>query len=156
MNQQYNEIITESIVDIFEKVAFLFPMPVEEPGDVSPEECSQNICLGIKFTGHRNGDFILSLPKELTKEISANMLGVDEDDPDVEQKSIDAAKEILNIVCGNMLPKIYGEDPVFHLSAPYIAENMDENVSESGSDNFAKIQLDVDDSIVTVVFAVEQ
>lgn len=156
MNQKHNDIITESVVDIFEKVAFLFPVPVEESDDISAEECTQNICLGIRFTGYANGDFIISLPKELTKEISANMLGIDEDDPDVEQKSIDAAKEILNIVCGNMLPKVYGDEPVFHLSAPYKIENMEEKISENGSDNHTKIQLDVDDNIVTVAFTADQ
>lgn len=156
MNQNHSELITESIVDIFEKVAFLFPLPVEELEDVCPEEDGQMICIGITFNGPSNGEFIISLPKELTKEISANMLGIDEDDPDVEQKSIDAAKEILNIVCGNMLPKIYGEEPIFYLSAPYILERLEGQINEIKNYDITKIQMDVDDNIVTFIFAVEQ
>ena len=156
MNQSYSEMVTESVVDIFEKVAFLFPFPIEETEERCPDEDGQMICIGITFNGPNNGEFIISLPKELTKEISANMLGVDEDDPDVEQKSIDAAKEILNIVCGNMLPKIYGEEPIFYLSAPYIREKMVEGINETKNYDITKIQMDVDDNIVTFIFAVEQ
>ena len=156
MNQSYSEIITESVVDIFEKAAFLFPIPIEETEEGCSDEDGQMICIGITFNGPSNGEFIISLPKELTKEISANMLGIDEDDPDVEQKSIDAAKEILNIVCGNILPKIYGEEPIFYLSAPYILERLEDGINETKNYDITKIQMDVDDNIVTFIFAVEQ
>ena len=49
MNQSYSEMITESVVDIFEKVAFLFPFPIEETEERCPDEDGQMICIGITF-----------------------------------------------------------------------------------------------------------
>lgn len=156
MCNNHKEIIAESIVDIFEKVAFLFPMPADEETDMCGDPGNEMTCIGLSFHGHTKGESVLSLPTHLTREIAANMLGIDDEDPDVDQKSLDAAKEILNIICGNILPRIYGEGPVFYLNAPYIIKNKENLFDESKNYDISKIQLDVDESIVTFIYAVEQ
>ena len=46
------------------------------------------------------------------------VLGMDQDDEIVQQRSLDSLKEVLNVICGNLLTVIAGEEPIFNLSVP--------------------------------------
>jgi CheY-specific phosphatase CheX len=58
----------------------------------------------------------------MCKAIASSILGVDEDTPEAEQKSVDALKEILNMTCGNLTTDLAGEDEVENLTIPEVAE----------------------------------
>ncbi len=120
MKPTYNEILEETVAEVLETSAFLTPIPVEE--DMEIDEIIQkegNIYVGLTFQGPSSGKLILSIPEPLSLILAANMLGVDEDEPDAKQKSIDAIKEASNIICGTLLPKIYGKAVSYtHLTLP--------------------------------------
>ncbi len=156
MSQNNKDIISESIIEVFEKVAFLFPMPIEKEMQNEIEMNNvDNTSIGIKFQGPVSGNIFVCLPNSLTLEIAANMLGIEENDDGVEQKSVDATKEILNIICGNVLPKIYGEEPVFQLSAPYAVDDIDKEVPVNNGYEAETVNLDIESNIVKFVFAVK-
>jgi CheY-specific phosphatase CheX len=46
------------------------------------------------------------------------MLGEEPDDPNAIAKGADALKELLNVLCGNLLTAFAGEEPVFDLAVP--------------------------------------
>ena len=152
MNQIFNESLTESVVDVLEKVAFLFPMPVEQEvkNGLNVDDVN-DISIGIQFEGYVPGKVLLCIPKLLTIEIAANMLGISEDDDDVVEKSLDATKEVLNIICGNLLPKIYGTEAVFQLNSPYIFSEIEKEIGGENSE-IEKVEFDIDDNIVRVIF----
>jgi len=154
MKQSYREFLGESLMEVLEQVAFLFPVPAETDkwNDLSINNGS-TLCFGITFEGPVTGRIFLLISEMLTKEIAANMLGIDEEDPDVQQKSIDATKEILNILCGNLLPKIYGKEPVFHLCTPYIIDEFENEEIEI--DSIDKISLDVDGNLISAFLKTE-
>ena len=55
------------------------------------------------------------------REIALNFLGLD-DDANIEDESAhDAFKEILNIMCGQMLTAIAGDEPIFQLGMPELS-----------------------------------
>lgn len=157
MNHNKNKLLTESAVDVLEKVAFLFPIPIEgqmPDGDSAIDE--HTTCVGMTFRGPSSGKLFICLPDSLMLLIAANMLGVDEDDPDAEQKSLDATKEVLNIICGNLLPKIYGEKSGFHFSTPYIVENIEGEIFENEYFDISETEFDVENCLVTCVLAVKK
>lgn len=149
MNKNYNDLLNETVSEVFETIAFMLPMEVDIDSD-NPEASQDNIMtIGISFEGFASGELIISFPGELAKLVAANILGVDEDDPDVEAKSIDASKELLNIICGNLLPKLYGDEPVFNLHAPYLIDKFNSEISVKDSENLSQIKLEVEDFIVS-------
>jgi hypothetical protein len=54
--------------------------------------------------------------------LAANLLGIDADDDTAAAQGEDAVKEFMNIVCGQFVTSMYGDDDVFNLSIPQIAE----------------------------------
>ena len=70
------------------------------------------------------------------------MLGQEEPPPEPTQK--DALGEIVNVICGNLLPSIAGPEPVFDISAPEILEkNAATQPAEQSPSALASVGLDV-------------
>ena len=156
MNKEINKSLIETAVEVFETVAYLFPIPVEKENiNTESISCENNIFIGINFQGYASGEIFICVPNPLSKTISANMLGIDEEDSNLEQKSLDAIKEVLNIICGSLLPKIYGEKPVFQLGTPYVIENIEKNIISNKFADLSNVKLNIDDSIVTCIFALK-
>jgi CheY-specific phosphatase CheX len=75
---------------------------------------------GMEMVALMKGDdgLVLAVPEALARTIAANFLGMDEDDPIVEEHGSDSLGEILNVICGHLLTALYGRDGVFDLSIP--------------------------------------
>lgn len=110
-----NDILTESISEVLEKMAFMMLMPPEEPLP-NPE---QSIRATICFSGVVSGQINLLAGNELIEMMAANFMGVEPDDPEANEKRTDAFKEILNTVCGVLLPKLASSPAdVFDITIP--------------------------------------
>lgn len=114
--ENWNDILTQVVVEALEKLAFMFAMREDELSDV-PEGLP--LTARTSFTGPFSGTLVLSFSTQVLDELTANMLGVDEDETNAEQKA-DAFREALNVVCGNLLPAIGGETAVFNIRMPEI------------------------------------
>lgn len=102
---------------ILEESAYIFTDVASEK--VLPEPSAWEADgVALTFTGIENGEMRLWASKGFSRVVAANMLGVDEDDDAAAQKGLDALKESLNILLGNYLTEIYGEEPVFDLGLP--------------------------------------
>lgn len=115
------ETITHVLCDVLERFAFLFPMPAD--GDEPAPAPDRGVETTISFSGPHTGRLSMVLPQELCTEVAANVLGTEPDDERARERRHDAAKEMLNIICGQFLTEHYGEDMVFDLSPPD-AENI--------------------------------
>ena len=110
------ELLERIVASVLEDSAFVFAMPMDE---APPELASWNaVGVRLKFQGHFSGYCELWAPFEVAKILSSNMLGMDDDCPDAQEMCFDALKESLNIICGNMLTEVAGEEPVFNLGTP--------------------------------------
>ena len=116
MPNEHDEILQEVFCDVVEKLAFMFGEAIEKE-DLPPVE-NEGIEANMAFSGPINGTLILATPIEMCPLIAANVLGMEPDDENVQARATDALKELLNVICGNALTAIAGEDPIFDLTVP--------------------------------------
>jgi CheY-specific phosphatase CheX len=113
MNNSAEKILYRKAVLIFEELGFLMPCATS----VECEEAMQTAM--VSFKGPFSGLLYISVSSSLLPILSSNMMGEEENAPSLEH---DALCEITNIICGNVLPALYGFKPVFHLDAPVLTQ----------------------------------
>jgi CheY-specific phosphatase CheX len=118
MNAQFTEALHKVAPLILEETAFVFTDDLSDPPP-GPEWKPVGAQVKFKGTNIEGGLRVWTDPK-FARTVAANMLGVEEDDPQGEQRASDALGELLNIVLGNVLTQAYGDGPVFHLSIPAV------------------------------------
>ncbi len=131
----FQEKLSDTAKKVFENAAFaMIDMPEEEQ-ECAEASCETRICVMIEFEGHFRGRLAMSASGALAPVLAANMLGVDEDDPDAGKKGTDAIMEILNMVCGNLLPEVAGADVEFRMTAPEVISPDQYRIFESEADD---------------------
>lgn len=118
MNNEFTELVENVFCDVFENLAFMFGELVDKGELLSPG--TELIQASMSFSGAQTGEIILVVPDEMCPEIAANVLGLDPDEDKVHELAADALKEMINIICGQLLTEIAGEKPIFDLSVPTI------------------------------------
>ncbi len=118
MNPMLNHKLVEVTADTLEKLAFIFTFPAEEAPVI--DEQSQEI-VRVDFSGPFGGGMELSLPSSALGELAVNMLGAEEGEDLSPEQQRDALKELINVVCGNLLPILAGHAEEFNLRPPYLA-----------------------------------
>ena len=128
MEQKIKNILAGVTGDTLEKLAFLFVFPDEERDSDGPPP----VIMGrVEFNGFFSGSIALRMSSSVLPELSANMLGVDDDAVVSPEDQQDAFKELLNVICGNLLPAIAGDHVVFNIEAPEIISE-DDTKTEMG------------------------
>lgn len=115
------ESLNEIVVRVFEQTAFLFLEPADLAGGISFDNM-ELVQVHISFSGDAEGEVSLVLPLEMCRELSSNILGEDISESDDRDKCIDAIKEVLNIITGQLLTKLFGYRALFNLSSPQVME----------------------------------
>jgi len=120
MNPALSHKLVEVTADTLEKLAFIFTFPAED----APATDGQNQeVVRVDFSGPFDGGIELSLPSSALSELAVNMMGADDsDDLSIEQQR-DALKELINVVCGNLLPVLAGHTEEFNLRPPYMVSD---------------------------------
>lgn len=109
------ETVYQVAEDVFEKLAFLFSFREEER---EPMDYASAVVASVTFTGQFEGRLAMAVSEDVLPELAANMLGVEEETSREEQQ--DALKELINVVCGNLLPELAGRKKLFNVNAPQI------------------------------------
>lgn len=83
----------------------------------------------LKFSGLLRGSYLAVCQVPLAEILATNLLGDPEEarQPDV---ALDAVKEMVNVLSGNMLTHCYGSDTAFELTAPFGEERTFEGVKQ--------------------------
>ncbi len=94
--QQMMKMLETSIFEVFEKMFFLYLESIE-PADTEP-------CLkaSISFAGAGGGTVDLYLSDDLAIRMAQNMLSIEADEVDDNQRE-DCAREAVNMICGHFL-----------------------------------------------------
>ena len=116
VNEQLETTLLQVTEETCELLAFMFPVSPPDNVQDGSEEVS---CVQVGFSGLFDGSLALAMPSGMLRALAANMLGLDPPATNPRQRE-DAAKELCNVVCGNLLPAIAGAQPVFAVSAPRI------------------------------------
>ncbi len=107
--EKIQELLTNAIFEVFEKMFFVFLEPVDE-------DIKCDMIASINFTGPVKGTIDVLLSADLASAMVQNMLSIDEDS--ITTRLIeDCAKESANMIAGNFLQK-YDSSKVFDLSIP--------------------------------------
>jgi chemotaxis protein CheY-P-specific phosphatase CheC len=120
MSDQLNETLAAVAEDTIMSLAFLFLMSEDEAGG-GPDGSA--MVASVDFSGPFTGALFIAGPKEMLPELAANMLGFEEGaEPPSAAVQNDALQELLNVICGNLLPEIAGAEAVFKVHAPKLHE----------------------------------
>jgi CheY-specific phosphatase CheX len=122
--KKIQELLMNSIFEVFEKMFFVFLEPVDE-------DVKYDMIASIKFSGPIKGGIDVLLTRDLACAMVQNMLGVDE--TDMNPKLIeDCAKEAANMIAGNFLQK-YDSSKVFDLSIPVFKNESAESAGQEAT-----------------------
>jgi len=102
----------------FEELALLFP---EHQLTDEQTAAPLGLAVSVDFRGPFNGRLVLEVSTSILPLAASNMLG--EHEGKQPQLQRDALGELANVICGNVLPAIAGQEAVFHLSAPKVHED---------------------------------
>jgi CheY-specific phosphatase CheX len=115
----YNTEVTQASANTMEAMAMMFLVPEEVacPGDPGMTSAV------VEFTGPTTGKLMVSMSNNLLGELAGNMLGVMDTTETTYDQQVDALKEVANVICGNLLPAVSGNQAVFHMGAPALVDN---------------------------------
>ncbi|MDJ0721141.1 MAG: chemotaxis protein CheX [Desulfobacterales bacterium] len=118
MSHKYSQLIAEVAADTLEQLAFIFSFS-EELDENALWEDGVTGC-HVTFDGPHQGEILLAANSAVLPELAANMLGMDDEEAPSQEHQEDALREALNVICGNLLPRIGGVEAVFDISAPSV------------------------------------
>lgn len=115
------ENIFSTMAEALQETSFLFSDPVYDEVELNGDE--QYYKVKLTFSGEPSGEFELSAPKAILFQLSENLLGITEEDPQSLPMGINALKETLNIFMGNFLTREFGLTKVFDLGIPELVDD---------------------------------
>jgi len=110
-----NQHAMQVLVEVSESLAFLTPIG-EAP---LPPIDQQEVVVEVGFRGPRCGRIVLALGPALAGQAVANLAG----ESDTES-ALEFAKELANVVAGNLLPALYGDDVEFAIDQPAVSATL--------------------------------
>jgi chemotaxis protein CheY-P-specific phosphatase CheC len=113
--KQRNE-INQVVPAILEQLAFLFADPIDTADFATADEAF--LAASLTFTGPAQGGMMVAMPLSLARELAANLLGSEPDDPKAGEHAQDSVGEFLNVAAGHILTRLHGTGKVIDLSAP--------------------------------------
>jgi hypothetical protein len=99
-----------------EGLAFLFSFAAEEREPLCFEGA---LAAKLTFSGAMQGTLFIVISAEVLSELAGNMLG-SEGEEITEIQQHDALKELLNVICGNLLPAVAGTQAVCDIGMPVV------------------------------------
>ena len=115
MKKETMDKLHETVISILERFAFMF---AEAPEGKTDEWHGEYFHATITFDGPGKGAVSITAPAPLCKEIAANVLGELDADEIAPEIAADAVKELLNVICGELVAELYGTKEVINLSVP--------------------------------------
>jgi CheY-specific phosphatase CheX len=116
MSDSLEQAVVEAATLVFETAAFMTIWPVTESDcELAPPD----VAARMAFRGPSTGTLTLRVASSLLPMLAENMLG-ESDEDEAAEKGQDALRELLNMICGNVLTAWQGEQTVFDLSPPEI------------------------------------
>lgn len=92
--------LQDTVVDVLQQFALMDAMPAgEDLPEIDPRDGAV-LQAHMTFRGTECGSMTMTAPYELCREMAANAIGVEPDDPRATDSAADALGEVLNMTCG--------------------------------------------------------
>jgi CheY-specific phosphatase CheX len=137
MEQNLRGHLYHSAVRIFEELTFMFTDSDLEPAQ---SEAPFEAGASVRFRGPLEGKLTVYLFGNVLSALSSNMLA-DAENPNREMQ-LDALKEVVNVICGNLLPLVAGKGAVFDLNPPDIVTSVEPQEEDGLEDHVSVIGLE--------------
>ena len=118
MSQTRTATLTEIFSEVLAKLAFMFTD--DDQAEVALGEVWLETT--ISYEGAQRGRLCFRCTRDFTRQLAANLLGIDVEQEDAARKAEDAVKDFMNIVCGQLVTALHGSNAVFNLSIPACRE----------------------------------
>lgn len=141
------------VEETFASLAFMFPVEMDSPVDYDPETIRQAV---VGFSGPFRGALLLSASPELLEPLATNMLGLEDGVSPTQEQTQDAFKELLNVICGNLLPMIASPREVFDVCEPRVLAVQDDRPPAAGLMDLGTIDVDLDAGHIRLALRVEE
>ncbi len=142
MSKDYSEILYKVLEESLETQAFMFTESV----DINEIAINDIDCVKVSmdFTGDLyNGSLMAIIPNNISNELAANILGIEDTDDEAMELGQDSLKEVLNVICGRVLTEIFGTEPLFDLSIPTLEDlKSDDILKHVNEDNMCSAIID--------------
>jgi len=140
--------LKKAATSAFEQLGFFLP-----DQDLSEEQSGAEVTAScqVRFQGPRSGAMEVVAAGPYLAELAGNMLG-DAEAPSQEM-TLDALGEISNVICGNVLPHLGGDEAVFDLSAPEV--RMGPPPPVEGNERIARVLLGVGEGRAEITIRLE-
>jgi CheY-specific phosphatase CheX len=154
MHPEHSNVLMEVAGETLEQLAFIFSFPDDMDSDGIWAE-SVTGC-HVTFNGQAEGGLLMLISSDALPELAANMLGLEEDETPPLDQQHDAMREALNVICGNILPRIGGAEAVFDIQKPEIVEaeaaKAMMNAYQSDPQGYASARLSLDEGECQLYF----
>ena len=115
MNQPLDQVLSATAEETFETLAFMCTIPEEESPPASVAAVAR---VAVEFDGPFAGQLVVGVSASMLPAVAANMLGLEPGAAPTNKQRQDALKELANVICGNLLPRIAGPKAVFNVRPP--------------------------------------
>ena len=152
MEHKIKTILARVTSDTLEKLAFLFTFPDDERDTDGPEPA---VAGRVDFDGYFSGSLVMRVSASDLQELAVNMLGLDDDAEITLEDQHDAFKEMLNVICGNALPAIAGNQVEFSIGPPGILSEGQMPTEVKGAGPLCIIRMELEEGFCDLYFFVE-
>lgn len=149
MEQQIRHILTVVANETLEKLAFIFAFADDERSNDGPAPAMTG---RVDFNGYFSGVLMMRISQGVVTELAVNMLGLDDDSEISDAEQQDAFKEMLNVICGNLLPAIAGDQMEFYIGPPMVLAEDDARIELNQKDPLCVARLMLEDGFCDLYF----
>ena len=148
-NKQEAELFKAAVLT-FEDLCLALPT---EKLDENQQRAEPVAAVRIGFQGSLSGRLVLMVSTNLLSLLPTNMLALD--GPVGKQDQIDALSEVINVICGNMLPGVSGSDEAFRITPPQII-NVADVTGPNAEKPFAEVHIGIDDGRADLLLFIDK
>ena len=144
-----SNILKEALSEALSTMAFLDIMPLEDDLAI-PKETA----LGeMSFSGPKSGTIQILASLDFCRVLAENIGALDEVD---DETCLDALKELCNVTCGLLLPKVTGSaSDVFDVTVPVIKSRGERALWDEFSSEPGSFLLNIEDYLIATKLVVE-
>lgn len=141
--------VLEATSRVFETAAFLNVYPLEQGAALPlPEQGAT-----MTFKGNVSGRLSMRVAISVLDSVVENLLD-EQADPRVQaMRRGDVLKEMLNMLCGNLLTEYFGSEPIFDLSPPELLEGP--ALPAPTSSDVLCVAMNIENTLAEVMFEIQ-
>lgn len=141
--------ILEAAARVFETSAFLTVAPLRDESELArPDHVAT-----MTFRGAACGRVSLRISSQALDQIAENLLEPASSAAEQTQRRGDVLKEMLNMLCGNLLTEFFGSEPVFDLSPPELMGKSE--LPKPTSQDVHQLAFNIEDTLAEVLFEIQ-